>query len=804
MEKLGQNNIYSQFFGQYPILRTYKGDELINEYVPLYTPPVDWSDIRVDCPANSIALYAGHERLEQIDYIITNDRLLWANPKIYLNSASTGINQRYINTGYVPNQKTNITIKTSCAGSSSGIYVPFGQRTEGAYNTSTEQVYLNFAANITMFYGQNKTTSAWETDTAYTLNYTDARTNTSSEYPIYLFNINNKGTNANGYYGNIYFVKFFDENNNLLHHYVPVPQGLEIGEFTCPSNGMFDIVNQQFYGNAGTGTFTYGGANPSNLNIKTSVQYDNLGFTASCIGGYNVFIDGTQYGSTYANGSQCNITWSTSGITTGDYITTPTALKAHKIWIEPATEGNNITAFRCNRVAASGTEEQGVLWGHFNLTNAINIVGLFAYPSATNNFRNHLLKVFTAKNNLVVYKVASAGFQSGFYSSFNDCNILEYLPILKAESQEYASGTYLSLKNVPAKKVVIKNNNGTETFALINNSKVEEISVENGLTLASSASAETDARGATNLKKFPKINQNKGDTFQMFNCPNLEPVNIDDRFNDIRKVFRFYGTQSVPTPALKSLRVSNEAPFDGASPQIRVDYTGLDRSALVQLFNDLPYNVGYEVVGSPTISSGVVSGFTTTDYAYCSIPFIDNGQDLELAFSFNANSVAYNRPIVGVSNNYNAQRPFLALANQNGTVRFRIASGLNLDSSYLISAGVDYKAIITRANNIYTLKLYSGNTLLDTQSLTSETLIGNGASNTFAFGFDKSNYNQAFNGSIDLNNTYIKINGVSWFGGKPARVNKPELTIVGCTGTADLSQDDRDIAENEKNWKLNY
>ena len=28
--------------------------------------------------------------------------------------------------------------------------------------------------------------------------------------------------------------------------------------------------------------------------------YDNLGFTATCTGGYNVFIDGVQYGTTYA------------------------------------------------------------------------------------------------------------------------------------------------------------------------------------------------------------------------------------------------------------------------------------------------------------------------------------------------------------------------------------------------------------------------------------------------------------------------------------------------------------------------
>ena len=39
---------------------------------------------------------------------------------------------------------------------------------------------------------------------------------------------------------------------------------------------------------------------------------------------------------------------------------------------------------------------------------------------------------------------------------------------------------------------------------------------------------------------------------------------------------------------VKGLIVSNQALFDGSSPQINVSYTGLDRAALVNLFNSLP------------------------------------------------------------------------------------------------------------------------------------------------------------------------------------------------------------------------
>ena len=57
----------------------------------------------------------------------------------------------------------------------------------------------------------------------------------------------------------------------------------------------------------------------------------------------------------------------------------------------------------------------------------------------------------------------------------------------------------------------------------------------------------------------------------------------------------------------------------------------------------------------------------------------------------------------------------------------------------------------------------------------------------------------AWSGSIDLNNTYIKVNGVPWFRGTAAMTKN--CTIVGCTGTADLTQDDKNIALN-KGWEL--
>ena len=55
----------------------------------------------------------------------------------------------------------------------------------------------------------------------------------------------------------IFSFKIWD-NDILVRHFVPVPCGLKIGDFVVPENGMWDIVEQKFYGNSGTGEFIYG------------------------------------------------------------------------------------------------------------------------------------------------------------------------------------------------------------------------------------------------------------------------------------------------------------------------------------------------------------------------------------------------------------------------------------------------------------------------------------------------------------------------------------------------------------------
>ena len=288
-------------------------------------------------------------------------------------------------------------------------------------------------------------------------------------------------------------------------------------------------------------------------------QYDNLGFTATCTGGYNVFIDGTQYGTTYASGAQCSITWSTSGITTGDDITTPSALKAHKIWIEPATEGAEITAFKFQRVADSGSEEQGCLWTHFNIQNQIELTMFGNYVDIMGvGYRNALLTAITAKKNKLSV--------SSLYYAFINLTNLEYIPEFV-----YASNFNVLLEGAfdrtAIKSLTIKN---TAISSLVTTcrycSELETVNIDN-----------VDLSGLEHASQF------------IVNSTKLKDTVFDFSSSSLLKEIGIYGDNSNFISGMKGLRVSSSAPFDNSTaPQINISYTGMTRQALVTLFNDLP------------------------------------------------------------------------------------------------------------------------------------------------------------------------------------------------------------------------
>lgn len=286
-------------------------------------------------------------------------------------------------------------------------------------------------------------------------------------------------------------------------------------------------------------------------------------------------------------------------------------------------------------------------------------------------------------------------------------------------------------------------------------------------------------KNATEINNFLNYDSSYSEILDLSNLSKMEKVAVN-------------GTADRKMEGLKGLLVSQNAPFTGTSPQINVSYTGLNKSALVSLFESVPYNVGYTKVGSPTIVNGVVSRLSSSDY-------------------LNVYNFEQYKPFEFVLKIYTGTR-------QSDTCYLIRSNGLLLYWMWNYKLGfflrnTDNKQIeidgVTKllANTNYWVKMqYDGQTMylyLSTDGINynlenSRTINVITTSYHTRIGEQKSS-GAIFNGSIDLNETYIKVNGVYWFTGKPAM--KKTCSIVGATGTADLTQEDKNIILN-KGWRL--
>lgn len=299
--------------------------------------PTDWSDIRKDCPANSIALYAGvkadYSQYDNLGFTATmsaSDLTIVGSPTINNGIASGFSTSDYIETA----QSFNITDifhihvavdNFSASGSSQFIFGLLGE------NYAFGLYFGNTATGISGIFG-------------------------GSNYWTGLASGLNVGAPLN-----------IDFSGNGTDFTCTITQG----SYTKTSTKA--IADSDMTGNyylrlgfrQSSQAFSTGSIDLNNTYVKVNEEYFLAPYNAN---GYKVYIDETLYG-TYNSGAQCSITWSEYTATAGEAITTPSDLTAHKIWIEPATDGNNITQLICQRVATEGTEQQGILWIHFNLSN---------------------------------------------------------------------------------------------------------------------------------------------------------------------------------------------------------------------------------------------------------------------------------------------------------------------------------------------------------------------------------------------------------------------------------------------------
>ena len=308
-------------------------------------------------------------------------------------------------------------------------------------------------------------------------------------------------------------------------------------------------------------------------------------------GSYDVYIDGIKYATT-AHNTATDIDWETLALATGKATTFPTSLVTHIVRITPTLSTNTISfvAVRKHSQAASGRAQLGVLWAHYNISNTIEMYNAFC--TYDTNYQPYLVAI-TAKNDCI----KTTGTINGIWNSGSDhstycSSYIAHLPTFEGQdATQTVNGARLGPTDTNVKKLVLSGDNKYiigGNYAFTSSYKLQEI-VCNNLTISGNARYTFNDNYA--LKRLPSIDYTAATDMQNFltNAYSLEPTILDLSSATGLTRLGIFGSSTRRIDGLKGLTVSSSAPFSNTnSPQLNVSYTGLDRAALVNLFNSLP------------------------------------------------------------------------------------------------------------------------------------------------------------------------------------------------------------------------
>ena len=188
------------------------------------------------------------------------------------------------------------------------------------------------------------------------------------------------------------------------------------------------------------------------------------------------------------------------------------------------------------------------------------------------------------------------------------------------------------------------------------------------------------------------------------------------------------------------------------------------------LYHSAKGSVDYTVVGSPTIVDGVASGFSSSDYLRTTQDFPQSSNPFEMVFKVKFTAVNTTQ-VLFISN----QNLIVAVSGQG---HFRLqaqyqnsAWTYSQDGVYSVPVNTDLYIKVLYDGAVFKLS-YSTNGISFTDDITIST-------STLSF---QSGYclmgtrgNQPLLGYMDLNETYISVNGQPWFGVCPVEVKKHQL-----------------------------
>lgn len=193
---------------------------------------------------------------------------------------------------------------------------------------------------------------------------------------------------------------------------------------------------------------------------------------------------------------------------------------------------------------------------------------------------------------------------------------------------------------------------------------------------------------------------------------------------------------------------------------------------IADLYTNSPKISNVTKIGSLTDNNGVLSGFSTSNYALLPVAINVSTYNWEFVVKINTPDVTTLQSLIGGVNQDYA--PF-ELQLDNGKLKLwldeaptaagNFANGVLSDTTFNINTDYWIKTVFNGTTYVVSYST-DGSNYIDTISVTSSKVI---FSDYLAFGLDKYANNTIYSGSIDLKESYININGQRWWtGAQPA------------------------------------
>lgn len=240
---------YYKGYAKFYSCKIYDNGTLVRDYVPCINPSGE-----VGMYDNATKAFFGNDGTG----VFTAGYVLPAGytPVEYIQSSGT----QYVDTGFKPSWNSRVVVDVSDVASTSGMI--FGCR-NAASATATQQfnIYRNSNGMRSDYFGTNATLSISDTTPRTVIDknknvvtmYGATVTNTAVSsgtvgYNLFLFANNNVGTPGTYASCKLYSCQIYD-NGTLVRDYVPCVD-------SSGAYGLYDMINAQFYSNAGSGSFT--------------------------------------------------------------------------------------------------------------------------------------------------------------------------------------------------------------------------------------------------------------------------------------------------------------------------------------------------------------------------------------------------------------------------------------------------------------------------------------------------------------------------------------------------------------------